>query len=229
MKNKLIGLVMLWGVAVNALGYYMPGHGRWLSRDPLREGRIKKVDAYLFVRNQPITSFDKFGLLTITYCPGPLDNPPLPCGGIHHTWCIIPDAPLTEPSWVVSKITEWSDVTKCAGGRTRGEHVWWEAFPVAPGLGITDESVEPYHPKSYGNYRVDFVTTIVPDVEPYYSDIPSWGHTVPASDPGFSTNNEPLWWAEDVPEILSATHSSWSQWACCCPDWRNLDGGHEPQ
>jgi hypothetical protein len=58
MRSKFIGLMVL-GLATNVLGYYMPGHGRWASRDPIEEKGGN--DLYGFVANSTISAHDRLG------------------------------------------------------------------------------------------------------------------------------------------------------------------------
>jgi hypothetical protein len=64
MKSRYIGWVMLLAVATNALGYYMPRQGRWLSRDPV--GERGGLNHYSMTGNSPLNNIDLVGLELVT-------------------------------------------------------------------------------------------------------------------------------------------------------------------
>jgi RHS repeat-associated protein len=79
MKRMMIGLLFAT-LATNAFAYYMPGQGRWTSRDPfeshgrivVHEGKVRmkrenpaspeQINLYRFVNNDGINYFDPLGL-----------------------------------------------------------------------------------------------------------------------------------------------------------------------
>lgn len=74
MKRMMIGLLFLT-VATNAFAYYMPGQGRWLSRDPVEENGGENL--YGFVGNDAVNLIDPVGQdfiavgdRFVTYTPG---------------------------------------------------------------------------------------------------------------------------------------------------------------
>ena len=74
MKRMMIGLLFLT-VTVNAFAYYMPGQGRWLSRDPIEEKG--GLNLYGFTGNDGVNYIDPIGedFITVgsrwvTFTPG---------------------------------------------------------------------------------------------------------------------------------------------------------------
>lgn len=60
-------LVVLFALAIvgNSFGWYDPKVGRWLSRDPAAE--VDTPNLYTYVKNDPVNSFDPFGLWTVQF------------------------------------------------------------------------------------------------------------------------------------------------------------------
>ena len=56
----LLSALILSSCAVQALAFYHPDDGRWLSRDPIEEQG--GLNVYVFVNNNPLSLFDPFGL-----------------------------------------------------------------------------------------------------------------------------------------------------------------------
>jgi len=81
MKTMLV-VSLFVSFAVNALGYYLPGQGRWLSRDPIGEPGFQAIlrgpssvqagepNPYTFVRNSPLGHIDPLGLIEFEGCEG---------------------------------------------------------------------------------------------------------------------------------------------------------------
>jgi hypothetical protein len=65
MKTRGAGVTLLLMVGLftglDALAFYNPSTGRWLSRDPIAEHG--GVNLYALVANNPINGFDRFGLI----------------------------------------------------------------------------------------------------------------------------------------------------------------------
>jgi RHS repeat-associated protein len=55
------------GLNLSLYRAYSSTLGRWISRDPLKDAEMSQgANLYLYARNDPITTFDPFGLATIT-------------------------------------------------------------------------------------------------------------------------------------------------------------------
>jgi len=64
-RSLLLSVLILGSSAFQALAYYHPDEGRWLSRDPI--GERGGAHLYGFVSNDPINGVDYIGLLKIWY------------------------------------------------------------------------------------------------------------------------------------------------------------------
>jgi hypothetical protein len=101
MCAKLLWLLVLLAGMGNALAFYNPTTGRWLSRDPIEEEGGKSL--YAIVNNAPIASFDRLGLSNFSSIDiGPRSYGK--CGGFPADGC------TTLDSWVL-----FSDVEPCRG------------------------------------------------------------------------------------------------------------------
>ncbi len=63
MKCFLLSVLILSSYATQALAYYNPANGRWLSRDPIEERGGRNLYGYLF--NDPIMRVDPLGQLAL--------------------------------------------------------------------------------------------------------------------------------------------------------------------
>ena len=62
-RSLLLSALILGSSAFQALAYYHPDEGRWLSRDPIGETGGKCL--YVFVKNDPMNHCDALGLLAL--------------------------------------------------------------------------------------------------------------------------------------------------------------------
>jgi RHS repeat-associated protein len=201
--------------------YYNPSTGRWLSRDPIGERGGKNL--YCFLGNNPITSIDKNGRLTISYKSGGRKS----CGSWDILWTVSWDAG-DQPEYYVAKGTSDVSLVNCKTGIKSSDHqVWYEAILLPAYHGFTssgtmvdeDSGMDDLHGK-------DINAHVVMEARLYEADlvedeISQWGHQNYGSGSMLSIvtppSPTPTFWNDSSIQIIgSARRETQLYWARCC-------------
>ena len=230
--NLIVAMATLLAAA-SAQAFFDPHIGRFASRDPIGErgGR----NHYAFVRNDPVNSYDRLGLLTISVVNlGPSPSMPqgapalLNCGGFVVPWQFQLDAPAAAGGGlIVQKVTFRRQYAKCDLTSQAGQEVRYEGWTVNQGSttplmqsqNIYDVFATPSKPKTFG--------TMVIEAEAKYYDFSQYPDVTfnwpagidPATGILSTTGTQPPNWNDlwnKAPKEGPATHKVVSHWNCCC-------------
>jgi hypothetical protein len=229
MKTKrlaMTGLVvgLLLALSSDALAFYNPSAGKWLSRDPI--GERGGMNLYGFVGNDPDDRVDLFGQLGYKTMQAPK---PAECGGVD-PWTIIwqLEQNAAKGGYVIQHIAWQKSVTDCDGKSIRDPNLdFYEILGYIPqnktatGSSVDDTwGVQSRGPGTQGTITITGTGTF------YDNGNTSW-------PPGFSAGQGPGDGAGQGPwgyAPYSFTAPSWPgsgsisrsltvTWHCCCP-WR---------
>jgi hypothetical protein len=144
MKTKRTALVLLIVcasllLAHDALAFYNPQTGRWLSRDPIEERGGKNL--YAFVANDPIKSIDSLGQLRLVMESIKAPKATSDCGGAESTIKYRLDGAVGKSGWLIQHVKGDYKVTDCKGNPIKGKYgtfEYWEAWHVIDGVVYED-------------------------------------------------------------------------------------------
>jgi hypothetical protein len=223
----LVGLLALLMVTqANAMRWYSPSTGRWLTRDPIDERG--GLNLYCFVANDPIRSFDALGKYRFVMESYHAPKVTSDCGGAEATVRFRLDDAQGKTGWILQHVKGDYKVTDCKGNQLKGKYgtfQYWEAWRVENGVvysgdpstimmvggedtfGIPDQGTG-----TKGTLRKEGYSHFI---EGYDLTKPPWG-SLPEAGGLPSMNTSPSGW-NDSGKLL---HFLSVEYDCCCAPYK---------
>jgi len=225
MKLMICVVIFSFWSAHEAVAFYNPSTGRWLSRDPIENEDGMNLHEY--VNNDPISNVDPDGQLTVHASPVSVGS--LGCGDSYLAFF---DFVLDKPSLVDGFIVQQNDVRcevkncpECPiSSPAIPSYTFWEAWFVPKGSAkVTDKAGITFTDKKCGNKSgvgtiKFFSLKTTGDLSTKWSFGKTYGSGLCVSTPGTlpTTDKKPSWWDKKPVEGPAARWIS-SIWNCCCP------------
>jgi RHS repeat-associated protein len=214
--------------------YYSPTTGRWTSRDPI--GLQGSNPLYGYVSNDPITSYDPDGRITVKTIT---KKPTTSCGSENVDFEFTLDRPPSEDGYVVQKIIfkyNYTDTEDTDHHQTTDfTKTYWEAWFVKGTKSTQPPSVSD-HSHWEGKGRATGTHSSVGEIKFFYKrntgDLGDYGTPPSKPDPSTGwqsgdgsswsiglpwTDKEPKWWKNDPDNgEASASRSVNTDWNCKC-------------